>query len=402
MKARFTKLTFAAIVMAAMFSCGKEGIIVSTQDGIFATISNPVCGNAENTKALTSDFKFSFAEKDQINVFFKAGSTQAMTYTLIPNTVDKSKAQFEATIFAMRDGIYTSVYPSQNIPDDHTDIPLNFSGQAQSGNGTTEHLSAYDYNWAETQITANTGTFSFKHKVVWLKITIKATADNTNFKSLSVTADEGIANSATINGLTGNVTPHRTKGDVLTLSLGSAEGITLNKDNILTAFITVPADKYTNLTISAKDNNDNLYQYSKSGEVTLEAGKYYTLNCPISGKKPQSFTDTEIYGLYSNTNITAEPVFTYDEDSQQMSFGNGLGSLTFKLADVENNQYAIFTIGSGTVSTDQTYLVSADINGKLSAGNFKAIRIDTDTETGCTRVWLENQTNNVGYILAIE
>ena len=212
-------------------------------DGVYAVMSMPERGDGVDTKALSPIFKFTFAEDDRINVFPATNTDEAMTYGLNPDESDATKAEFESKSFTMKDADYTALYPSQTVQS-FTAITLPFTGQSQTADSTTAHLSAFDYCWATASISGNKGNFALAHKVAWLKIIVKTT-DAANLKSIVVSADEGVANSATINALTGVVTPSRTVGDVLTLSLGGDSGIDVSANSRLIAYITLPAGTYT-------------------------------------------------------------------------------------------------------------------------------------------------------------
>lgn len=88
---------------------------------------------------------------------------------------------------------------------DPESIPFSLAGQNQSANGDASHLSAYDLNYAQAEITNNSGTFEFKHQIAWLKIQIKSAAAAETFKEVVVSADEGIANALVLNAVSGTV-----------------------------------------------------------------------------------------------------------------------------------------------------------------------------------------------------
>lgn len=397
---RFLKIAVLSIALATAAACTETytDSLDMNIDGIYAAMSMPESGDDIDTKALSPVFKFSFAENDKINVFPATSGNEAMTYGLSPDESDATKAEFESKSFTMKDADYTALYPSQTV-ESFTAITLPFTGQVQTADSTTAHLSAYDYSWATASISGNKGNFALAHKVAWLKITVKTT-EAANLKSIVVSADEGVANSATINALTGEVTPSRTVGDVLTLSLGGDSGIDVSANGRLIAYITLPAGKYTNLTLDATDAAGKKYHYTKSGEFTVVAGKYYSptmLRTDIPEETP--FTALTAFGSYSATNTdTPTGVKLYDDDYDQMSYGTGSDYRTFKLANPASNTYAIFTIASSTLTVGETYTVSSDINGTKSStpASCKVVKKTDDC------VWLEDKANHIGYIFAIE
>lgn len=381
-------------ILLCLSACTVEYIgVAPVNREVRATIADPLCGNLVQTRAISDAFKFSFSDDDGINVFPKAGGNASMTYFLTPDESNQSKAKFQQSVYTMSDGTYTALYPSQNIPKDITAIALDFSGQAQSVNGSTSHLAAYDYCWAEADIEGNAGSFDLAHKVVWLKVSFNA-SEAVNFRSLTVSANEGVAGRATIDATTGTLTPSRSAGDVITLSLGGTSGIDVAADECMVAFVTIPAGVYTDLAVKFTDSSANNYVYARSGAITLAAGKYYTLTVQKDGS--EAFKNVSAFGAYDLSGSSVSPVIAFDEDTFQMSYGHGTGVTTFKLADLGSGYYAIIQVSSATITEGATYTVSANVNGTVTSGSFKAVK------KADGYVWLENDVDNIGYVIAVE
>ena len=275
MKTRLIPLIAAAMFILA--ACAQETQPdVRMPENLGATLESPVCGDSFRTKALSDQFQFSFVQGDQVNVFLKSGSDEAMTYLLTPYSSNQLMAKFNVRSFMLLNDTYVSIYPSQYFILGSENIRLTFAGQVQSENGSTAHLSPYDYCWAETTIANNSGNFAFKHKVSWIKILVPVT-EAVTFKTVSITSDEGVANNATINIKNGTLSTSRSSGEALDITLGGTQGITVAENDTLTVFTTIPSELYTNITVVASDASGRTWSYSRENPVTLEAGKYYTM-----------------------------------------------------------------------------------------------------------------------------
>ena len=79
-----------------------------------------------------------------------------------------------------------------------------------------------------------------------------------------------------------------------------------------------------------------------------------------------------------------------------MSYGKGNDYRSFKLADLDQNIYAIFTISPKDMVIGEMYTVSADVNGTETQSNCKCVNVVGNC------VWLEDKTTHVGYVINIE
>lgn len=363
-------------------------------DGLFVTVESPICDEGGITKSIDENFKFSFVSGDQISVYPPSTTKSYMIYELIPNSSNPKKAAVDVDYFELEDVTYSAVYPAIMAKNETV---VSLLGQSQVENGSTSHLSAYDYNWAETTFENNSGLFSFDHRVSWLKMTI-AVSEATSFKSIEISADNGVPRSAAFNTKTGVFAPIRNVGDELVLTLGSSDGISIAAGESLVAFVTIAPGYYTNLTMTAEDSDGKKYRFVFDGEKEIVAGTYYARTLTRTDiPEDTPFTSLTGQGCYSSTN-TASPVSVkvYNEATDQMSYGTGSDYRTFKLADLASSSYSIFTIASSTLTVGETYTVSSDINGTKSEASCKVVKM-TDN---C--VWLEDKSGNNGYIFAIE
>lgn len=280
------KILFSFTVISALFSSctvneQKAELPVTTANGVTATFQQPVTEVA--TKALDNDLKFVFEEGDQIDVY-SAAENECMVYGLTPSAESDSDASFVVKGFNLKSAIYSAVYPYMRPSLDPESIPFSLAGQNQSTNSDASHLSAYDLNYAQAEISDNSGTFAFDHQVAWLKIQIKSASAAETFKEVVVSADEGIANVITLNAVSGIVdaTP-ASAAETVTLKLNGGKGIDVAKGGSLVAYVTIPAGEYTNLHIVCG-------KYSKTidGAKLCEGGHVYPINLATKLPKPAS------------------------------------------------------------------------------------------------------------------
>lgn len=399
---RFFHPLFVISSFCLAFSSCEENQIENSmvpQEGYYATMEDPVAEDGTVTKALDDNFKFSFVSGDEITVYPFAQAGTRMIYSMVPDPDDPKRAAVNVSNFNILDETYTAAYPAVYPPvSSDGSVSVLFSGQSQNGVlDPTAHLYAFDYNWAKTSFSNNAGVFSFKHRVSWLKMSIQAT-EAAVITSVTVSADEGVANSATLNTLTGELVPVRKADDVLILGLGGSDGIGVAAGESIDTYITIAPGIYTNLTMTAVDTEGHKYVFTIEGEKNIEIGKYYSRTLTRTDiPEDTPFTSLTGQGCYSSTN-TASPVSVkvYNEATDQMSYGTGSDYRTFKLADLASSSYSIFTIASSTLTVGETYTVSSDINGTKSEASCKVVKM-TDN---C--VWLEDKSGNNGYIFAIE
>ncbi len=244
--------------------------------GIAAVIMNPVPVDVE-TKALSSDLKFSWAAKDKIDVFSGTEGEQ-MIYGIKQVDGKPTACSFKVSSFGLLDGDYCSVYPTQGAVDDPTAIPVSFNGQIQNGNGNTEHLAKYDYNFAKATIADNSGLFSFDHLVTWAWLKLSFTSACT-VKSVSLsTGSNAIVSEAVINALEGTLTPTAMTN---TIKVEFREPISVSAGDVVNAYITVAPMKLSNdtLTVTAECEGDgNTFSETRTSNASFQAGKYMTLS----------------------------------------------------------------------------------------------------------------------------
>lgn len=405
------KSVFIALGTAMLLSCACAKVVETApeiSDGVFAIVSDPVADNElceitvdkDLTKAISADFKFTFATGDKINVFPVPKGDGVLNSEIVPDSENPSSAKFKSGSFTLNDQTYSAVYPDFS---NNYSAAMSFTGQKQIGNNTTNHLSAFDYSWAKADIKDNAGTFALAHRVCWIKITIPA-GKGRQFSSIKLSADEGIANTATLNVSTGEVSCTRTKSDFIELSLESkvndetADYIEISGESPLVAYATIPAGIYTNLYIRAIDDKNVEWRFKTHKNSELKFGKYY--QATLATEEPAEdtpFTRTGNMGIFgSTTSDSPSAQRSYNEISDYLCYGTTSDSRTCKFFSIKDNDFHIISVTPKELVMGDDYTVTYN-NGKTTVSGTYTIVNKADG-----KVWFENKTQQSGYIIPVE
>lgn len=396
MKKNIIRIIGAALSVAALFSCSEAGYvdtIPAQKSGLTITVADPVRGDIES-KSIDEDFVFSFEDGDFISVF-GASAGECMTYSISKNATSGASATFNIEKFHMDDGTYYATYPALDPKSDPEAIALTFAGQEQTSNNSAAHLAAYDYNSASAQVTDDEGSFSFLHKVSWLKVTVPVT-NATKFSSLTLSADEGVALSAELDALTGEVTTTRSAGDKIVLSFGE-EGISVAAGGSLVAFVTVPSETYTGLTVKATANKGS-FEYCIDSEVTLAEGLYYTLTieeqhtsiaalCEMAGTSSRSF-DVNVKNAVV-TCVSGKYAHIQDESGAILVFANSHGLSVGDCISGQITGSLVLYNGYTSVSSGQ------QAYAEITSINTSKATITNTTDLPVTEATLSDVVNNI-------
>lgn len=267
-----------AIVTSIATACSGSNLIPNPEvgtgmgnvkNGVTATFQQPIMEGDEVTKALNSNLEFTFEQDAQINVY-PSTSRECMTYALTP--ADGASAEFVVENFNLKDGTYGAVYPADKPVVDPTQVKFSLAGQNQVANDDASHLTAYDLNYAQADVTGNTGVFNFAHQVAWLKVIVPV-EDDITFDKLTISANEGVSNTITLNTVTGVLTSTPTSSsETIVIRLNGDSGISVSAGSTLTVYATIPAGNYTGLSFSCGP-----YAKTIIGSKVREAGHAYQI-----------------------------------------------------------------------------------------------------------------------------
>lgn len=262
-------LTAGLAATILLGACSKRNI--KNAEGVIATFRQPVVeGIGHATRALNNNMEFTFEPNAQINVY-PDSQGECMTYALTPGA--DASASFNVMNFNMKDAKYAAVYPSGKVAYNPTQMDFSLAGQNQAENNDASHLSAYDLNLAQANIENNTGEFNFMHKIAWLKVSIYI-AEACTVHNLSLSAYEGIANTLSVNAITGEVTATpKSASEKIVLTFNGNEGFNMPARSILVAYVTIPAGTYTDLTVQCGEASKTI-----SGSKEREEGNAYKIS----------------------------------------------------------------------------------------------------------------------------
>ncbi len=390
---KFLKFLGFALTAAAALSCSVtelSGVFPDNNSSVSVTFADPVAGSIQS-KALDGSFAFSFEEENDYMTVCPANSGTYMNYALIRDPNNPKVVALDLRYFSMIDGIYYAIYPKA-FASDAQKIPMNFTGQVQNGNDSPEHLAEFDMNCARAKVTNNKGSFNFIHKVAWLKVTVPVT-QATVFSSVTVSADEGVAQSAFLNAVTGEVVVSRQADDEVALSFGTA-GALVEDGGSLVAYVTVPAGTYTNLRITSSSDKGEYFELFP-GQVALENGKYYRIS--IQESENAAFTSLTTPGWYTGVDADAPFVMLrYNAGADQMSYGSGSSYKTFKIFNPENGKHGVLKMDTTSLSMGVSFTGTEDF------GNGEQQRTFTVVNVSGKMVWLEDTTDHAGCIIFTE
>ena len=157
----------------------------------------------------------------------------------------------------------------------NTALPVTYEGQRQSGNGSTQHLGAYDYMTARDLITTTSAQFNFSHLGCVMRLQYTVTeAMSVNSITLKTTG-EGFITGATVNVPEQTMKPVE-KNTLMTLVTDELE---LEKGQTLTAYLMMcPAD-LSNETLTVRINaDDGTFVERQLTGVAFQAGKLYDVS----------------------------------------------------------------------------------------------------------------------------
>ena len=178
---------------------------------------------------------------------------------------------------------------------------------------------------------------------------------------------------------------------------------------------------------SIMQGNQSFLIYNKSGKVSLKDGLYgdiigfptvyyantvcklqlylfdnnqFTEGEPLPEPAPEesAFTALTAYGIYGNTDSDA-PVaeLTYLEGSDQFAAGTKASSRHFNLIRLSENIAHNFTVDASSFTTGSQYNVTYTQTGKSAVKKTMTL-----VQKSKAKLWFEDKTGHIGYIIGIE
>lgn len=241
-------------------------------------------GSRTNFLITDSGAEFSWAANDTVGIFPNEGA-QAF-FPMISGAGTKS-ANFTGGGWALKDAsTYGAYYPFiGSFYLDKNSIPVDYTGQKQTGDASTAHLGAYDYMAAipATPVDGNV-TFTFKHlgALVQLKLTVP---QPTTLTSVTLTTEN---NSFAVKGKVDIMTNTRvieSTKSAKELTLDLKDITTTEPNQVVTLYMMIPPVDLSTKVLKAKVKTN-----SGSEEVILNsknflAGKIYAVSGSMEDKE---------------------------------------------------------------------------------------------------------------------
>jgi len=227
--------------------------------------------------------KFTWTPGDRVGILPDQG---AQVWFEIPTPEEGEEptnvAAFDGGAWALKPtSDYAAYYPFVKDFDlDRTAVPVSYTGQAQTGNGSTAHLGAFDYQGARPSTTNGAGgvSFDFDHVGALVLLQFTVPTGGTQLTGVTLSADDAAFTTAGTYNLTS------TEGFPITPT-GTAESMTIGLDYTTTAddetvtlyFMCAPIDlsgKKVSVSVACGGEEGETIEFEADGKNLVAAGGY--------------------------------------------------------------------------------------------------------------------------------
>ena len=260
---RYIKLLFASVILVSMSACVTDNQSDLDMMGYVKTINivgpeeiafEQIDGSAQTKATSVSNngaLVFNWAVGDTLGIFPNKGNQVEFPITAQEGS---TSASFDGGGWALRNNAsYAAYYPFSvwNYFRNNQAVILDYSGQVQNGNGSFDHLSAYDY-LASAKTTPKNSTVTFQMdrqgSILYIDIVVPEPATIT---SLTISCNEAIFVEKAALDISGNnpvVTPIETK-ESLTLTFENTT--TTEQNETVRAYMAVQPVDFSSKTVTA-------------------------------------------------------------------------------------------------------------------------------------------------------
>ena len=283
--------------------------------------------------------KFTWTPGDRVGILPDQG---AQVWFEIPTPEEGEEptnvAAFDGGAWALKPtSDYAAYYPFVKDFDlDRTKVPVSYTGQAQTGNGTTAHLGAYDYQGARPSTTNGAGgvSFDFDHVGALVLLQFTVPTGGTQLTGVTLSADGAAFTTAGTYDLTS------TEGFPITAT-ETAESMTIGLDYTTTAddetvtlyFLCAPIDlsgKKLNVSVACGTEGETI-EFEADGKNLVAAGGYLMeakKKIPyltFTASDEQTFTMTAKKGVLDSFTFPESLEYSVgDGDWTQLTSGTGI------------------------------------------------------------------------------
>lgn len=299
-------------------------------ENIRATVPCFEMGTAA-TRALTLDeqkgLTFIWSKGDVVGVFSKDEKQQIAIY--MNSEAGKQTATFSSKGYLLsKGGQYKAYYPIVDKATAEPIIPVDYTGQQQSGNNGYSHLSAKD--WIVTDVVTPTATnqadFMFQHVGVILRLIIDMPSAG-NWSKLTLSADDKVFTTKQNLDLFGeNLIVPTEQTNSVSLALND---VTTTEDNKkLTAWMMLSPVDFTSrsmtVTVSPETGDDVVFTITPGKNFV--SGKAYSINVSnVDHSKNPLLKWAESDLVYNKTDATSSFATSYTTQGSLYQWGRNTG-----------------------------------------------------------------------------
>jgi len=227
--------------------------------------------------------KFTWTPGDRVGILPDQG---AQVWFEIPTPAEGEEptnvAAFDGGAWALKPtSNYAAYYPFVKDFDlDRTKVPVSYTGQAQTGNGTTAHLGAYDYQGARPSTTNGAGgvSFDFDHVGALVLLQFTVPTSGTRLTGVTLSADGAAFTTKGTYDLTSAegfpITPTETSES---MTIGLDYTTTADNETVTLYFMCAPIDlsgKTVNVSVACGGEEGETLKLMADGKNLLAAGGY--------------------------------------------------------------------------------------------------------------------------------
>lgn len=227
--------------------------------------------------------KFTWTPGDRVGILPDQG---AQVWFEIPTPEEGEEptnvAAFDGGAWALKPtSNYAAYYPFVKDFDlDRTKVPVSYTGQAQTGNGTTAHLGAYDYQGARPSTTNGAGgvSFDFDHVGALVLLQFAVPTGGTRLTGVTLSADGAAFTTAGTYDLTSTegfpITPTETAES---MTIGLDYTTTTDDETVTLYFLCAPIDlsgKTVSVSVACGGTEGETIEFEADGKNLLAAGGY--------------------------------------------------------------------------------------------------------------------------------
>ena len=252
---------------------------------------------------ITDKVKCTWAANDTVGVFPNKG---AQAYFPMISEAGVNKAVFDGEGWALKDDCtYTAYYPFiGDIYLNRNAIPVSYTDQTQTGNGSINHLGAYDYMVAQPTAPQHGCTeFIFKHlsAMVQLRLTVP---EPTIISSVSLVTDTEaftIKGKVDIMASIPSITPVTPAQEV---KLDLKDIATTEENQVITLYMMIPPTDLSKQSLKAVAiTKEGVQEITFEGK-NFEAGKMYVLSATLNSEPIESMSILSY--LIANNNLDSD------------------------------------------------------------------------------------------------